>query len=918
MLRCLTAFLCSVAACAADLVPDPAWATGALPNGVRWAWTAHPNPPGRVAIRLHVRAGSLQEMEPERGLAHYLEHMAFNGTTSFPPGTMVTRLQAVGVGFGSHSNAHTGFDETVYKLEMPDGSAANLDLALQIMAETAGGMLILPEEVERERGIILSEMRDRDGAGLRLARRLYGEAYRGAILADRFPIGTAETVGSASPERLRGYWDRFYRPDRLVVTVAGAVDAGIEAVIARHFAGLDPRRSAADPTTGTITPGVSVAVHDEPEADGLELHMVRAVSRPDPADTADWRRTQLLRGLATRILNRRFAVGVEQDPSGPVLGAGVQAGQRWGIAQVWLSAQVRAGSATAAVERLVRPVRSLLAHGPTRAELALEVSAMRAELDTAVAQAGSRTSAGLAEGTARTLAFARVPTGPAGDRDLLAPWLAAATPESVRAALVEAWSEGVRETLQLAGRGAGSVEAGELGRVWAAATAAVLPAPVERAAVVWAYPDGTGRWAGENAPLPGVWSGRLDNGVVAAVRPSASQPGSVTVQVRLHHGPDGRVPGLGEWFSRGFIGGGLGRHSAQDLRELLAAAGMRVPTVSLAEDGTVIQVGCRGGDIATACRILAAFLADPGWRPEAAIPARASWIDELAAAAQDLDAAMERTTAVRTTGDDPRRRPPTIDEVRALDWTDVRAAYAPVLAQAPVSVLVVGDVEADAARTAIAAAFGAMAPRPAPAEQALADRGWLAQPRPWEPGTHRFTVTAQKPAAQVRILWPSGDVYDITRFRRIGLLAACLDERMRVRLREELGLGYSPGAGRWGSDTWAGSGHVIALVGPPPERVEDAVRELQALAAGLPERIDDGLLAQVRTPMLRSLAATRARNDWWLNTVLARAHRQPFRYDWSTTIEADFAGVTVDDLRALAREILVPERAMVLIGTAAP
>jgi zinc protease len=824
----------------------------------------------------------------------------------------------VGVAFGAHSNAHTSFDETVYKLEMPDGSAANLDLAMQIMAETAGGMLILPEEVERERGIILSEMRDRDGAGLRLARRLYAEAYRGFFLAERFPIGTPETVGAADAALLRGYWERFYRPDRLVVTVAGAVDAGIGAVIAKHFSGLDARRSGADPATGTIAAGTAAAVHDEPEADGLELHLVRAASRPDPADGADWRRTQLLRSLATRILNRRYAAAVEQDPSGPILGAGAQAGQRWNIHQVWLSAQVRAGSATAAVGRLILPLRSLLVHGPTRTELDLEVRAIRAELDTAVAQAGSRTSAGLAEGTARTLAFARVPTSPAQDRDLVAPWLAAATPEQVRTALVEAWDLGVRETLHLAGRDAGVVAVDRLAAAWAAATAAAIAPPVERAAVVWAYPDGAGRWVEGTEPLPGIWSGRLANGVAAAIRPSASQPGSVTVQVRLHHGPEGRVPGLGEWFSRGFAGGGLGRHTAQDLRELLAATSVRGPSVSLAEDGTVLQVGCRAADITTACRVLAAYLADPGWREDAAIPARAGWIDELAAAAQDLDAAMERTVAVRTTGDDPRRRPATIDEVRALAWADVRAAWAPILARSPVSVLVVGDVEAEPARSAIAAAFGALAERPAPAVNDLADRRWLAEPRPWQPGTHRFAVTAQKPSAQVRMLWPTADIYDITRFRRLGLLAACLDERMRVRLREELGLGYSPGAGRWSSDAWAGAGYVVAMVGPPTERVDEAVRELQALAADLANRIDADLLAQVRTPTLRSLAATRARNDWWLNTVMARAHRQPFRYAWSTTLDADIAGATVDDLRALAREILVPERAMIVVGTAAP
>ncbi|MFM2090208.1 MAG: hypothetical protein RLZZ127_697 [Planctomycetota bacterium] len=918
MLRCLTAFLLAAVVVAADVPADPAWTWGTLPNGVRWGWMAHPNPPGRVAVRMHVRAGSLQETDPERGLAHYLEHMAFNGTTSFPPGTMVTRLQAIGVAFGAHSNAHTSFDETVYKLEMPDGSAANLDLALQLMAETADGMLLLPDEVERERGIILSEMRDRDSAGLRLARRLYAEAYRGHPLAERFPIGTPETVGAATADLLRGYWRRFYRPDRLVVTVVGAVDAGAAEAIARRFGPLAAEPSGPAPAIAPIAPGTGVAVLDEPEADGLELHLVSAATRPDPADGAAWRRTQLLRGLATRILNRRYAVGVEQDPSGAVLGAGASASNRWDVEQVWLSAQVRSGSAAAAVARLEQPLRSLLLHGPTRAELALETKAVLGELETTRAQAGSRTSAGMAEGAARSAAFGRTVTAPGQDLELMGPWLREATPQQVRDALREAWDGGVRRTLVLAGRGAGALEPAALAAAWAAATAAAVPPAVERAAIAWGYPTGTGAWAAWSEAAQGIASGRLENGIAAAIRPSASQPGSVTVQVRLHHTVRHRPPGIAEWFARGFTGGGLGRHTAQDLRELTAGTGIRGPGVNPAEDGTVLQIACRAEDLPLACRILAAYVADPGWRSDAAIPARTAWLDELAAVASDLDQTMDRAAERAATGDDSARRPADATEVLALDWSMVKAWYGPILAQAPISVLAVGDADAAAMRAALATAFGPLPARPAPAPQPLDDRGWLWTPKPWTPGEQRIRVVATKPAAQVRILWPTGDLYDIARFRRIGLLAGCLGERMRIRLREELGLGYSPGAWRWGSDAWAGSGYVAALVGPPPERADDALRELKALAADLPDRLDDALLAQVRTPMLKSFAATKARNDWWLNTVLARSTRQPFRIDWAGTIETDVAAATVEELRALAREILVPERAIVLVGTAGP
>jgi zinc protease len=131
------------------IAADPAVRWGVLPNGARYALMHAVQPPGRVSLRLRIASGSLLETDEQRGLAHMLEHMAFNGSKHYPPGSLIPTLQNLGIGFGNHLNAHTGFDETVYKLDLPDTRPATIALGLTVLADQAGGLLLDPAEVER-------------------------------------------------------------------------------------------------------------------------------------------------------------------------------------------------------------------------------------------------------------------------------------------------------------------------------------------------------------------------------------------------------------------------------------------------------------------------------------------------------------------------------------------------------------------------------------------------------------------------------------------------------------------------------------------------------------------------------------------------------------------------------------------------
>ncbi len=144
-----------------DVKPDPAVTFGKLDNGIRYAILPNSEPKGRASLRLLVKAGSMNETDDQQGLAHFLEHMAFKGSTHYAPGTLVQYFQRLGMGMGSDANANTGFERTVYELELPDTKPETMTEGLQVFADFSGGLLLKPDQIDGERGVILSEKNER-------------------------------------------------------------------------------------------------------------------------------------------------------------------------------------------------------------------------------------------------------------------------------------------------------------------------------------------------------------------------------------------------------------------------------------------------------------------------------------------------------------------------------------------------------------------------------------------------------------------------------------------------------------------------------------------------------------------------------------------------------------------------------------
>ena len=198
-----------------DIAPDKNATFGTLANGFRYIVYPNAEPPKRVSLRLHIASGSLMEADDQRGLAHFLEHMVFNGSKNFTSEELVPKMQRLGIGFGAHLNAYTSFDETVYMLDLPDLSADTVNLGFSVMRDFGDGALLTREEIDKERGVILSEKVSRDSVGTRIMEQQFAKLLPQSLVTRRFPIGSEEVIKSAPRERFADFYTRYYTPERM-------------------------------------------------------------------------------------------------------------------------------------------------------------------------------------------------------------------------------------------------------------------------------------------------------------------------------------------------------------------------------------------------------------------------------------------------------------------------------------------------------------------------------------------------------------------------------------------------------------------------------------------------------------------------------------------------------------------------------
>ena len=892
-----------------DLKPDPAVRFGTLPNGMRYALMRNATPPGQASVRLRFGTGSLQETEAQQGLAHYLEHLAFAGSTNVPKNEMVRILERHGLSFGGDTNASTDWTETVYRLDLPNTSPAVVDTALMLMSEVTGELTIAQEGVDQERGIVLSEERARDTPPYRVYKQRLEFILKDQLAARRFPIGTVDVLRNAQREQLKAYYDAYYRPERATFIMVGDFDLdAVEAKVKARFSSWRARTpKPADPDLGVHArrgPEVKLVV----EPGGPLSVQVAWVSPLDTApDTEAKRRSDMIDYVALAVLNRRLERLARSD-NPPFLAAGAGRNDEFRSATVTtLSVNADPAQWRGALIAAEEARRRLLQFGADQVEVDREVVEIRTSLQAQANASATRRTPALANELLQTVDEGLVFTTPQEDLALFERAVAGLTAERVDAALKSVFG-GEGPLLFMASPT--PVEGGE-GALAAAlrdAQSSTLTAPAGAAVKPWTHTNfGVPGQVAENRLIAdlGVHFIRFANGVRLTVKPTKFRDEQVLVSVRFGRGllerPKDQTPPWG--LTSAFIEGGLADMTVEEL-EAVHASRVFGARLSTGEEAFTLSGTTRPVDLDVQLQVLAAYMTQPGWRPEGFQRMRTYGINLHRQVEATPQGVLSRDIGELIHDGDRRWRTSSREEIEAGRPEDVRAVLERPLSSGPIEVLISGDITVDRAIQAVAATFGALPPRP---------------PYPELPGARavRFpapavverTHTGREDQAVAYMAWPTVDFVTATQTaRELRLLQLVLGLRLVDQIRIAQGATYSPSTAWDGSTTFPGYGYISASVEIPPARLEGFFTDVAKIAADLRDKpIDADELERARRPRIEALERSKQTNEYWQGQLVG-AQEDPRRLDYIREAISGLQRVTPADIQRVARQYLTDDK----------
>ena len=889
-----------------DVTPDPSIRYGVLPNGMKYAIKRNAYPKGAAAVRLQFEFGSIAESEDERGLAHFIEHMAFNGSTNVPEGEMVKILERQGLKFGPDTNAMTGFDKTVYMLDLPKADEEHLDTAMMLMREVAGEVKFDSAAVDRERGVILGERRARDTYQLHQVIDQIGFQLPGAPYANRLPIGDETVLKTAPAARIKNLYQRYYRPENATLVFVGDADpALIEQKIKAKFAdwkGVGAAGARLARGTVDLKRGGQFDTFVDP-AVATQASLTSFRKWDEPADTLSERRDDMVQGLAMAMFNRRMQKLASAPDS--VLLAGQLAENDAEDAALGTSLVVVAkdGAWKEALATGEQELRRALQFGFNQSEFDIIKAEMLGMLQTSAAQADARTHQALASsilGVVDKPDFVTTPAFRLATYQKLAP---AITVADATAAFREMWS-GSAPLVHLSDKQ--DHKPAEIAAVFADSHKVAVAAPKADAAVAFGYDNfGKPGQVVEDRRIAdlGIRTVRFANNVRLNIKQTDFEKGKVAFSARLAGGtialPKDQ-PGYSTMLSALSTLAATSKNSMDDIRTI--AAGHTVqPGWVVSPDAFIATGTTTATDFDLQMKLSAAYLTDPGYRPEAA----SQWNNIVPILDKQLEATpaslmSTRVPAILASNDWRFGVPPT-SELAKRKLADAKALLDPMTSKAPIEIGIVGDIDEAAAIKAVAQSFGALPPR-GPAQPLAPDARTAHFRADTAPILLKHSGGADQ--ALVAAAWPTDDDKDFRKEIGLSLLGDVMDLILTERVREELGASYGVSVSSTMSSTYDHFGYLMvnAIVAP------DKTDEIDAVFAKVARELRDApvsadLLERARAPMLENAAKQMRQNGYWLGYV-DEAQSKADRLARIGSRDQLIRSITAADLQALARQYL--------------
>ena len=916
---------------------DAAYVRGQLPNGMSYTVRQHAVPPGRVAMYLHVKSGALNETAKQNGLAHFVEHMAFNGTKNYPPGTLLPKLSSLGMQFGVHNNAHTANRETVYKLYMPDTKPETIDLALTIFSDFADGLDFDPEQIESERGVVLEELRSRDGVGRRMRTAMMLALYPGSQLTNHDIIGNADVIRSATREEFLDYWNTWYRPDLMTLIVVGDVDAKaiIQSASASRLGTFKPRANSREETTAGIakfadSPSAAVVLTDKEMVTAQISLNALSKARPAIRDLETYRANEL-EDLGTWMVNRRLDARVRSGRAS-FQGASLSIGDIEGDATITGAAAVgKPADWRVMLDELIGEIRIASASGFSKDELDRAKSEWLNTARTA-ADGMPTVDASAIIGTVSSSMTKDELLISAGQRvGILEKLLLEIDPEQVRAAFANAYGDVTwRYVLAMP-----AAREGDKGN-----TAENVAVPSERevleaASAFWSrdvITTGPTTMPNVESLLPTIPQAgeiaeqsidtdlkittiKFTNGVVMHHKYSDYKRHDVLVKLTF---PGGRIQetaenkGVSSAASTLFARPSSSRMDSTQIRDLLTGKSVGLGG-SIGVDTLTMNVAGRTDDLELGMRLAHTLITEGRVEPQAVIDWKKSALQAIEAERTDGGAALRRGIENTVYANDIRFTRLTKEDIDRQSADAATAWFHNIVDNAAIEVAIVGDISLEKTTELMSRYVGSLPKRKG---EFSAIDPLRKLDRPAGPYVANVTFPSETPKAFAVAGFIGCEVRDTADRRALALAARVMTERMTERLRETERLVYSIQCSSNSAVVIPGTGMVSAGAATDPANASRLVKGIQEIMKEMAQTgPSEGELKSAKQQERNEREVSMREPGYWLNVLADQQYRKRPLAEIKTVVE-DFDKVTADQIRDTMNRYLTDSRTVSL--TAVP
>ncbi len=853
----------------------PGVTVGQLENGLQYYIRENSEPANRAEFSLVVKVGSVVEDEDQLGLAHFLEHMAFNGTENFEKQELIDFMESIGMRMGADLNAGTSFDETRYMLQIPTDSPEVMANTFQILEDWAHGLTLDPEEIDKERGVIIEEWRLRRGAAARIQDEQFPVLLRDSRYAERSPIGTVESLETFEHEALRRFYRDWYRPDLMAVIAVGDFDgAEVEALLIEHFEGIsapeNPRERVEYSVPDHDETLFTIATDEELTSTSVAVYHMLAL---DEQETIGGYRQQLVEGLYNGMLNLRLGE-IARNPNPPFLGAGSSKGSLVRSKGAYLlSANVPEDGIERGLEVVFTEAERVARFGFTASELERQKIDVLRGIERAYTDRANRGSASYAAEYSRAFLDDEPIPGIEYEFELYKRFI----PEITLTEVNQIGSEWIRPQNRVVV--VTGPEKEDLDMPSEEALLAVLTGVADMEITAYEetvidqpllaeIPEGS-TVVGTREFAEDIVEWELGNGVRVALKPTDFREDQVLFQGFSPGGTS--LASDEEWIPASSAtvllqGGGLGPFNTTDLRRVLTGkvASAR-PFISSFEEGVTGSGSPQ--DLETMFQLIymtfTAPRADPEYFEVFNTRNRTSLQNRDASPAVAFNDAINRIM----TQDALRSRPVTVETLDHTDLGGSLAFYQDRFEDASdFTFIFVGNIDLDVMRPLVERYLGGL-----PSTNRVETWRDLGE-RPPRGVIEEIVRKGLEPQSQTRLFF-TGSIDYGDRSQRLGIavMTSVLETRLREVLREELGGTYSVSVGSSFSWRPAGQYRLSISFGSDPERADELLaavyEEIDRLKISPPDEaeVNDVLEAQ-----RRAWETNQESNSWWLSVLDGR------------------------------------------------